>query len=84
MSVLRTAILEMCRRRKEEAFSPSEVVRQLFPQDWQMFMPDVLEEMMHMYREGLIEVSLNGKPVHLETVPEGSVRIVRKSKPKRN
>jgi predicted sugar kinase len=75
MEVLRIAILDCCRRRKDSSFCPSEVVRQLFPEDWRIFMPDIQEVMMDMYREGLIEVTQKGKPVSPEQIPIGPVRI---------
>ncbi len=74
MEVLRTAILDFCRRRKS-SFCPSEVVRKIYPEDWRHFMPDIQEEMMAMYREGLILVTQKGLPVDPNKQPRGPVRI---------
>jgi hypothetical protein len=82
MEVLRTAILDFCGRRKGKTFCPSEVVRQLFPQDWELFMVDIREEMMQMYREGLIQVSQKGNPIDPGNDPIGPVRISSVPKPK--
>lgn len=82
VEVLRTAILDFCRRRKKKTFCPSEVVRQLFPQDWELFMPDIHEEMMQMYHEGLIEVTQKGNPIDPNQNPRGPVRISGLAKPK--
>ena len=82
MEVLRMAILDYCKRRKDKSFYPSEVVRQMFPQDWELFMPDILEEMMEMYREGLIRVTQGGIPIDPTQNPKGPVRILGRSKPK--
>lgn len=82
MEVLRTAILDFCRRKKGKTFCPSEVVRQLFPQDWELFMVDIREEMMHMYREGLIQVSQKGNLIDPGNDPIGPVRISSVPKPK--
>lgn len=82
MEVLRTAILDFCRRRKGKTFCPSEVVRQLFPQDWELFMVDIREEMMHMYREGLIQVSQKGNLIDPGNDSIGPVRISSVPKPK--
>lgn len=82
MEVLRVAILDFCRRRKEKSFCPSEVVRQMYPQDWKRFMPDIQEEMMEMYREGLICVTQNGIPIDPSQEPKGPVRILGLGKPK--
>jgi hypothetical protein len=82
MAVLRVAILDFCNRRKEKSFCPSEVVRRIFPEDWELFMPDVQVEMMEMYREGLIQVTQQGIPIDPSQKPKGPVRILSVSKPK--
>jgi hypothetical protein len=75
MEVLRVAILDFCRRRKNNSFCPSEVVRQLYPEDWRHFMPEIRAVMMDMYREGLIRVTQQNKPVDPNQLPIGPVRI---------
>lgn len=82
MEVLRVAILDFCRRRKEKSFCPSEVVQQMYPQDWELFMPDIQKEMMRMYREGLIRVTQKGIPIDPSLEPKGPVRILGVGKPK--
>ena len=82
MEVLRTAILDFCRKEREKPFCPSEVVRQMFPEDWELFMPEVFEEMMNMYREGLIQVTQKGRPIDPAKIPVGPVRIPGIKKPK--
>ncbi|MDF2158033.1 DUF3253 domain-containing protein [Algoriphagus sp. CAU 1675] len=75
MDILETAILEMCRKQKGKSFCPSEVVQQMFPEDWSLFMEDVLEAMMGLYRRDRILVTQNGEPVSRDRTPEGPVRI---------
>ena len=82
MEVLRTAIFDFCRRSKGRYFSPSEVIRQLFPEDWELFVPEILEVMMQLYREGLIEVSQNGISLDPKDFPGNDARIKGSSKPK--
>lgn len=82
MDVLRVAILDFCNRRKGKSFCPSEVVRRIFPEDWELFMPDVQEEMMEMYREGLIQVTQKGVLIDSVKNPKGPVRISAVNKPK--
>lgn len=82
MGVLRVAILDFCARRKEKSFCPSEVVRRVFPEDWELFMTDIQKEMMEMYREGLIQVTQKGMPVDPTKNPKGPVRISAIDKPK--
>jgi hypothetical protein len=57
MEVLRTAILDFCRRKKGMGFSPSEVVQQLYPEDWEQFLPELNEVIEQMITERLIEYS---------------------------
>ena len=78
MEVLRTAILDFVRRRKGKSFCPSEVVRQMYPEDWRLFMPDIQAVMMDMYREGLIQVTQGGEPIDPDQSPKGPVRIFQK------
>lgn len=82
MEVLRVAILDFCDRRKSKSFCPSEVVRQIFPEDWELFMPEIREEMIQMYREGLIQVTQKGIPIDPALPLKGPVRISGLAKPK--
>ena len=82
MEVLRTAIFDFCRRRGEKSFCPSEVVRLMYPEDWELFMPEIREEMMQMYRQGLIQVTQKGHPIDPNFQPKGPVRISGLAKPK--
>lgn len=82
MEVLRVAILDFCRRSKESSFCPSEVVRQMYPEDWREFLPDIRVVMMEMYREGYIQVTQKGEPIDPYQQPVGPVRISGIKKPK--
>ncbi len=82
MEVLRTAILDLCNRRKGKSFCPSEVVRQMFPEDWELFMSNIRAVMMEMYQEGLIQVTQKGIPIDPSQNPKGPVRISGINKPK--
>lgn len=77
MEVLRTAILEMCRQKKESAFCPSEVVKWIFPVDWEHFQKEIRSVALEMNREGLIQILQNGKPIDPESIPMGPIRICR-------
>ncbi len=74
-NILATAILQMGRMRKGSTFCPSEVVRWIYPQDWRYFMEDVRSVMMELYRQGLIEVTQQGKAIDPDKPPKGPVRI---------
>ena len=81
MEVLRTAILDWVWRKKGKAFSPLEVVQQMFPQSWESFVPEILEEMRQMHQEGKIQVFLDGRAVEKEFQPSGKEEILPVSKP---
>jgi hypothetical protein len=55
MEVLRIAILDFCRRKKGVGFRPSEVVQQLYPEDWEQFLPELHVVIEQMITERLIE-----------------------------
>ena len=59
MEVLRTAILDMLRRKKTQPFASSEVVQQMYPEDWEQFLDDVNNVSREMQDEGLIRVSFD-------------------------
>lgn len=62
MEVLRKAILDLMRRRTKEGFFPEEVVQQIYPEDWEMFLPELYDTIIEMYQSGLMELMLDGKP----------------------
>lgn len=82
MEVLRVAIMDYCRRKKGKPFCPSEVVRQMFPEDWELFMEDIHNEMVFLFQEELIHVTQDGKPIDLKGNPTGPFKIVGRVKPK--
>ncbi|WPR77118.1 hypothetical protein [Algoriphagus sp. NG3] len=56
MEVLRTAILEMLRRKKGKRFTSAEVVKQLYPEDWHHFLPEINEEVRILSDEGILRI----------------------------
>lgn len=82
MEVLRTAILDWVWRKKGKPFSPLEVIRQMYPQSWEYFIPDILEEMMQMNQEELIQVFLEGEKVNANHIPTGKEEICPAAKPR--
>lgn len=74
-NILSMAIMEMIRMRKGDSFGPEEVVKWIYPSSWRYFMDEVLAQMMLLYREGKISVSLNGKLISMHELPEEKVKI---------
>jgi hypothetical protein len=75
MEVLRTAIFDFCRRKKGKPFAPQEVLSQMYSQDWERFLPEILEEMRIMYQEGMIMLTVESVPVDFNFIPSGKEMI---------
>lgn len=75
MDVLKTAILEMCRQKKNEDFCPSDVVKLMFPEDWEQFVEEVNSTALEMNREGLILIIQNGNVLKADSFPINPTRI---------
>lgn len=67
MEVLRTAILDMLRRKKGGILTSSEVVQRIFPEDWEQFLEDVNRETLELYREGLISIGRDDQQKEFNT-----------------
>ncbi|MDN3670834.1 hypothetical protein QWY93_16050 [Echinicola jeungdonensis] len=52
--ILEIAILELGRQRKKEPFLALEIIKWVYPQDWQRFIPDLLETLDKLQKEGKI------------------------------
>lgn len=74
-SILEVAILEKGRTTPRKRFCPEEVVQWIYPEDWEHFLDEVNEAMMHLYREGKIEVTQKGVEIPKDHLPNGSVKI---------
>jgi hypothetical protein len=74
-AILETAILEMGRMKAGCSFLPSDVVKWMYPQDWEHFIPEVLHAMMNLYLAGKIMVTQNGIPIDPEEKIHGLVQI---------
>lgn len=74
-SILGQAILEMGRLSQGASFTPSDVVKWVYPTSWEYFTEDVEETMMELYREGKITVTQNNEEVSKDQIPSGQVRI---------
>lgn len=77
MEVLRSAILEMCRQKKNKTFCPSEVIQSMFPEDWDQFQEEVRAKALEMNIKRLILITQNGKPIDPDSIPVGPIRISR-------
>lgn len=79
-NILEIAILEMCRLKKGEIFSPADVVKWIFPQHWKHFLSEVKEAMMNLNRSGKIIVLENEQKESGEFFSKVSYSIKGKAK----
>ena len=63
MEILETALLEMCRKRKKKFFYPEEIIREMYPEDWRHFLPELESLINNLSKKGKIEIekSINEK-----------------------
>ncbi len=80
MEVLRTAIFELMRRRKGKGFFPAEVVQQLYPEDWEVFLPELYETLIAMHQSGLVDLVIDRKSVNLSAENFHKLKIRKPSK----
>ncbi|MGY6559905.1 MAG: DUF3253 domain-containing protein [Nitritalea sp.] len=77
--IVHEAIVFLAEKRgREGSFCPSEIARWLFPQDWRHFMDTVQEAAFELYREDVIRILQNGKPVPKDAPVKGPIRIAKR------
>lgn len=67
MEVLRTAILDKLRRNNGESISTSEIVKQMYPEDWELFLDDVNLVAIEMCREGMLNIISANQSIGLDS-----------------
>lgn len=61
--ILVLATMEMAQRNKGSYFSPTDVLRWIYPIDWRSFLDEEKCALTWLQGEGLLEVLVNGQPV---------------------
>ncbi|SFT49760.1 hypothetical protein SAMN04489724_1005 [Algoriphagus locisalis] len=56
MEVLRTAILQVIRQKKNKTFFAEEPLQQMYPEDWERFLDELQVEFKLMEKEGLLDI----------------------------
>jgi hypothetical protein len=79
-NILEIAILEMCRLKQGESFTPEDVVQWIYPQHWHFFLAEVIDVMMQLHKTGKIIVLDDYKPLEQGVIPIGPLRILEKTK----
>lgn len=62
-------LLEMTRAHPDASFCPSDAARELSPTDWRPLLPRVREVAGRLQRDGLINVTQEGRAVDAITTP---------------
>lgn len=82
MDILETALLEMCRKRKKNFFNPEDIIREMFPEDWKHFLPELESLIKSLYIGGKIEIeeSHEDSSISLNKNARFKIRCVAKPK----
>lgn len=79
MEVLKTAILEFCRRKKKKSFQSDEVIKAIYPQDWEHFRDELRLAALELSREEKIFIIQNRVVVDPGLVPVGIFEIQKRN-----
>ncbi|MEN2282006.1 hypothetical protein AAGF08_07685 [Algoriphagus sp. SE2] len=82
MDILQTALLEMCRKRRNIFFYPEDIIREMFPEDWRHFLPELESLINSLYKRGVIEVEETFNKSLISINEKNSVKIRCIAKPK--
>ena len=80
IEVLKIAILELMRRKNNLSFSPDEVLKQLYPEDWQLFLPEIYSTLLEMHKIGLVELDYDGDYKNLSESTANHLKIRKPTK----
>ncbi|WP_425638878.1 DUF3253 domain-containing protein [Algoriphagus yeomjeoni] len=80
MEVLRTAILDKLQRNKGETFSTAEVVMQMYPEDWELFLEEVNTTAIALQQEGLVAITSFDEAINLNFLKSNSLELTSPSK----
>ncbi len=71
------SVLAMAEERgTEKTFCPSEIARELFPDDWRTHMNDVVAVAISLQKQGKVLITQKGEPVDIDHI-KGPIRIKR-------
>ncbi|MDN3689949.1 hypothetical protein [Cyclobacterium jeungdonense] len=61
--ILVLATMEMAQRKKGSYFNPTDVLRWIYPRDWQLFLEEEKCALTWLQKEGLLDILVNGEPI---------------------
>ncbi|SIN75585.1 hypothetical protein SAMN05444394_1513 [Algoriphagus halophilus] len=56
MDILKTALLEMCRKKKRSFFYPDLIIQEMYPEDWRHFYPELVLLIESLLQKSTIEL----------------------------
>ena len=82
MEVLRTAILDKLQRKNGDTFSTSEIVRQMYPEDWELFLEEINKVAIEMDKECLLTIVPTIEFSHQDSSQKRALQIAAVTKTK--
>jgi hypothetical protein len=73
-TISQTILAKAIQRGPEKSTRPSEIARELFPEDWRKHMHEVRNAAIELHEAGKVTITQKGKPVDTENI-KGPVRI---------
>lgn len=72
--IAQTILTMAAQRAPDKTVCPSEIARELFPDDWRKHMDDIRMEAIKLQKAGKVQITQKGKPVDVDLI-KGPVRI---------
>ena len=82
MNILEIALKDMCRKRKNEFFFPEDILRQMYPEDWEEFLGDLEELLIQLKESDTIEILAYPNGTVYEKLNQSPIKIRCQNKPK--
>ena len=81
MDILKTALLEMCRKNKKEFFYPEDILKIMYPEDWDKFLPDLKSLLEELLKKEEILLKSEDSKIQLSELGNYSIKIKCNTKP---
>lgn len=73
-SLSETILTTATQRGPEKSTCPSEIAREMFPDDWRKHMQEVRDAAVDLHKKGKVVITQKGQPVDVDNI-KGPVRI---------
>lgn len=81
MDILKTALLEMCRKNKKAFFYPEDILKIMFPEDWDQFLPELKSLLEELLQEGEVVLKSKDPKIQFSELGNYSIKIKCNTKP---